>query len=111
MEQEAIDKVMAELRQKYPVSDYDLVPLELRAGLFVLRNPSHQEHMLYKKMILDEGQQHMASQNIFVPTCVYPDQGEVLRALKRYPGLLMNKKVQQAISYLSGATDTLEGKG
>ena len=85
MDQDAIDKVVAELRAKFPEGAYDLVSLDIRAGLFVLRNPAHNEHMLYKKMILDESQQAIASHNLFVATCVYPEPSLVQAALKRFP--------------------------
>jgi hypothetical protein len=110
MDQEAIDKVVAELRTKFPEGAYDLVAIDARAGLFVLRNPAHNEHMLYKKMILDESQQAIASHNLFVATCVYPEPSLVQAALKRFPGLLMHDKVQKAFRFLSGQSDTLEGK-
>jgi hypothetical protein len=110
MDQSDIDKVMAELRAKYPAPDFELVPLDLRMGLFVLRNPSHAEHMIVKKMAMDEAQQHLAAGNSFAMTCVYPDKAEVARAVQRWPGMVSQPRVQRALAYLSGATDELEGK-
>ena len=111
MDQEAIDKVVADLRPKFPEPDYELVPLETRAGLFVLRNPSHQEYMMFRKQVGDDTQAHLASPNLFTMTCVYPDRESVGRAIKRWPGMVSQAKVQRALSYLSGMTDELEGKG
>ena len=102
---------MTELRARYPEPNFELVQIDIRAGFFVLRNPSHQEHMMYKKMLMDETQQAVAANNLFVPTCVYPGPAEAQAALKRWPGILMHEKVQRAFRYLSGASDTLEGKG
>ena len=108
---EAREKLLAELRAKFPEPGYELVPIDIRAGFFVLRNPTHQEHMMYKKQLMDEGQQHIAANNLFVATCVYPASAEAQAAVKRFPGILMHEKVQKAFRYLSGASDTLEGKG
>jgi hypothetical protein len=111
MDQEDIDKVVAELRQKYKEPEYELVPLDLRMGLFVLRNPSHQEFMMYRKQGMDDDQKHLASFNLFAATCVYPDRAELQRAMARWPGLVGSPRVQRALGYLSGTTDDLEGKG
>lgn len=108
---DAREKTMAELRAKFPEPHFELLQIDIRAGFFVLRNPSHQEHMMYKKMLMDDGQQHIAANNLFVSTCVYPDNAAVQAAVKRWPGILMHEKVQKAFRYLSGASDTLEGKG
>jgi hypothetical protein len=110
MDQADIDKVMAELRAKYPAPDFELVPLDLRMGLFVLRNPSHAEHMIAKKMAMNEAEQHLAARNSFVMTCVHPDKVALERAVNRWPGMVSQPKVQRALAYLSGATDELEGK-
>ncbi len=111
MDQANIENVMAELRQKYTAPDYELVPLELRMGLFVLRNPTHQEFMLYRKQAMNENEQHLASPNLFASTCIYPDKAALQRAMARWPGMAAAPKVQKALAYLAGTTDDLEGKG
>ena len=112
MDQQDIDKVVAELRAKYPEPGYELVPLDLgRIGLFVLRNPTSQEHNFYMKQAIDEGQQAMASPNLFVSTCVYPEKPAVQQAMARWPGFVRRSSVQRAMAYLSGAAEVLEGKG
>jgi hypothetical protein len=107
----ARETLMAELRVKYPEPGFELVPLDLRVGFFVLRNPTHQEHMMYKKQLMDEGSQAVASHNLFMSTCVYPERAETQKALNRWSGITMHDKVQKAFRYLSGASDSLEGKG
>jgi hypothetical protein len=112
MDQENIDKVMAELRAKFPEPSHELVPLQLgRCGFFVLRNPTAQEHMFFTKQAIDDSQQALASPNLFAATCVYPDRAEVTSAMARWPGMVRRTEVQKALQYLSGQTDSLEGKG
>lgn len=107
------DTVLAELRTKFPEGTNDLVPIEFRGLLFVLRNPSSGE---YKRFLAEandtaSGMSGVATHNLFVATCVYPERPAVETALKRYPGLLQNPKVQGAIKYLCGQADDIAGKG
>jgi hypothetical protein len=84
--------------------------VEIRAGLFVLRNPSAAEHKMFRTQVLDDETKGIATTNLFVNTCVYPDRQAVSAALARFPGILANPKIQRALAYLSGQSDTLEGK-
>jgi hypothetical protein len=106
-----VDAVMADLRARFPEASYDLVPVQTRPALFVLRNPSHPEHTRFRKEAQSDDMKHVASENLFVATCVYPEREQVTPLLRRYPGLITNGKIQRALAYLSGAVDELEGKG
>ena len=110
MSSEETAKIMADLRVQFPEPGFELVPLELRMGLFVLRNPTHMEHMMAKKMVMDDAQKHLSSHNLFNATCVYPSKDVVTQKLNRWPGMVSQVAVQKALAYLSGATDELESK-
>jgi|SRR5580658_4001144 hypothetical protein len=105
-----VDAVLADLRTKFPSPEFELRAVQLRMGLIVLRNPSHAEHQMYKKQILDDDARAVASENHLMMTAVYPDNASMQRLTKRYPGLVSNVKVQRAMAYLSGQTDESEGK-
>lgn len=106
-----VEKVMADLRVKYPTPAFELRAVTLRMGTFVLRNPSHAEHQMFKRQVIDEESRHVASENLFVNTCVYPETAIVQATMQRYPGFIANRAVQKVMSYLSGSTDEIEGKG
>jgi hypothetical protein len=105
------DQVWTDLQAQYHEPDWELVDVVIRAGRFVLRNPTPAEYKRFMTEARGEDTRGVATANLFASTCVFPDQAGREAALKRFPGLLTNKRIQGALAYLSGSADELEGKG
>jgi hypothetical protein len=108
------DEKYQELKAQFPEPQYELVKIEgLPAGDMVLRNPTEAEHQAFiGEAWSKEGSQGFpaAYRNALVFQCVFPEKTVLTAWLKRWPGLSTNRKITQAISYLSGQQESLAGK-
>lgn len=110
MAERSVEDIVAECRGKYPNPQIELVSVQTARGLFVLRSPSTQEYRAFQGAIRDEAMRGEATRNLFSTICVYPSGPEVTSALDRFGGLLTHDKIQNAIQWLTGRVDELQGK-
>ena len=102
---------MKALEAKYPPPDYELVHVALRMGDIVLRNPTAAEYGAFQAMRLEQSTKKTAFPNLLTMCCVFPERAELVVALARWPGLPSNPKIVNALQYIAGEADALEGKG
>jgi len=88
-----------------------LARVEMASGTFVFRQPTRQEHRIFKAMILDSTTTATAYDDLFLRTVVSPEMADAAKMLEDRPGLTSNKKIIQALNRLSGQEDEEEGKG
>jgi len=105
-----VDAVVAECRAKFPDPKIELVSVQTRVGLFVLRSPTMFEHRAFLSGVRDDNTRPEAFRNLFATICVYPPPSEVTSLLDRFGGVLAHPKVQNAVSFLTGQADELLGK-
>lgn len=108
--QTAEQKIVAECRAKFPDARIELVSVQTRVGLFVLRSPSMIEHRAFLQSLRDDAMRGEATRNLFATICVYPSPTEAAALLDRFGGVLSHPKVQNAIAWLTGQADDLLGK-
>lgn len=102
--------IVADCRAKYPNPQIELVSVQTRVSLFVLRSPTAQEHRVFMASLRDDAMKGEATRNLFVTMCVYPEPIAVTSLVDRYGGVLAHPKVQNAIAWLTGQADELQGK-
>lgn len=104
------EAVVRDCRAKFPDARIELVSVQTRVGLFVLRSPSMIEHRAFLAALRDDAMRSEATRNLFATICVYPAAAEVSAVLDRWGGVLAHPKVQNAIAWLTGQADELLGK-
>ena len=102
--------VVAECRARFPDSRIELVSVQTRVGLFVLRSPSLTEFRAYQLSLRDDAMRGEAARNLFATICAYPAPVEVASLLDRWGGLISHPKIQNALGWLVGQQDELLGK-
>jgi hypothetical protein len=104
------EAIVAEARAKFPAAQVEIVSVKTRVGLFVLRSPTTVEHRRFQSEVRDDVQRAEAFRNLFCTIAIYPTAAEVTSSLDRFGGLLAHPKVQNAVAWLTGQADELQGK-
>lgn len=107
---EDVEAIVKECREKFPSPQVELVSVQTRPSLFVLRSPTSAEHRRFQAEVRDDAMRSEAMRNLFVTICVYPAAPVVAGLLDRFGGLLAHAKIQNAVSWLTGQADELLGK-
>lgn len=102
--------ILTECRTRFPDPKVELVSIQTRVALFVLRSPTMFEHRAFMAQVRDDVLRGEATRNLFATICVYPAPSEVTAKLDAYGGLLAHPKIQNAIQWLTGQADELLGK-
>jgi hypothetical protein len=106
---EDTEAIVAACRAKHP-APCELVSVQTRVGLFVLRSPTTAEHRQFQSGLRDDNMKSEAFRNLFVAICVYPERAETTAKLDAFGGVLAHAKVQNAVGWLTGQLDELLGK-
>jgi hypothetical protein len=106
---EDTEAIVAACRAKHP-APCELVSVQTRVGLFVLRSPTTAEHRRFQAEIRDDTMKGEAMRNFFVTICAYPERVELTSRLDTFPGVLAHAKLQNAVGWLTGQLDELLGK-
>jgi hypothetical protein len=107
---EDLERVVSECRARFPDPKVELVSVVTRVATFVLRSPTMIEHRAFMAAVRDDAQKGEAFRNLFATICVHPPPPEVTALLDRFGGVLAHAKVQNAVGWLTGTLDELQGK-
>jgi hypothetical protein len=105
-----VESIVRECRSRFPDPRTELVSVQTARGLFVLRSPTTAEHRAFLAALRDDNMRSEATRNLFAAICVHPGGAEVTSLLDRFGGLLAHAKIQNALAWLTGQVDELQGK-